>query len=257
MANEQLKNALRHAGLTPEEFAEIVRVNPKTVGRWLAGTTTRTPRHRATIARALDLPEHQLWPDETPSSGPARHLPAAAAGAGSDVAGTWAYDTDQTAPHPAAFITTTTEPVDYLDNGRGIAPTPSLIHALIDEASSGRRVRLMTDLPERHYELLIGHPTSISASSMPAPATRSHAPATSRSRAGKGLAWPGLVLLSTSGIQHSRPNSDHHHRPGRDRRARRVGRLIRGIDGRDRRAAPSVATRQDGPSGCSGHSGES
>ncbi len=66
MADTNLKNALRRAGLTPEEFAEIVRVDPKTVQRWVAGTTTPYPRHRATIARALDLTEHELWPDHAP-----------------------------------------------------------------------------------------------------------------------------------------------------------------------------------------------
>jgi len=65
MANEQLKNALRRAGLTPEKFAEVVRVSPKTVGRWLAGTTTRTP---GTAPRS---PARSTSPNT--SCGPTRH----------------------------------------------------------------------------------------------------------------------------------------------------------------------------------------
>ena len=100
MADTNLKNALRQAGMTPEEFAEIVRVDPKTVQRWVAGTTTPYPRHRATIARALDLTEHQLWPDDTSPTPGAQD----GRGAGSEVTGTWAHDTDESAPDPIAFL---------------------------------------------------------------------------------------------------------------------------------------------------------
>lgn len=62
MANEHLRSAIRAAGLTVEEFADIIAVDPKTAQRWISG---RTPyaRHRVTISRALDRPEHELWPD--------------------------------------------------------------------------------------------------------------------------------------------------------------------------------------------------
>lgn len=69
MANENLKSALKNAGMTPEEFASIIQVDPKSVQRWIAGTTTPYPRHRAKISRALDIAEHELWPDTAPRSG--------------------------------------------------------------------------------------------------------------------------------------------------------------------------------------------
>ncbi|MGO9789282.1 MAG: helix-turn-helix transcriptional regulator [Solirubrobacteraceae bacterium] len=157
MANHNLKHALQQAGLTPEEFAEVVRVDPKTVQRWLAGTTTPYARHRATIARALDMTEHQLWPDETPQatsgSGPAVNDEAA----GSEVAGTWAYDTEENAPDPIAFILQAQEAIDLLDNGRGIALTAALVSALAEQATAGRHVRLLTYLPKPRLEPLIGH----------------------------------------------------------------------------------------------------
>ncbi len=156
MANDNLKNALRQAGLTPEEFAAIVRVDPKTVQRWVAGATTPYPRHRATIARALDLTEHQLWPSETPSATPGSGPVAADAATGSEVTDTWAYD-DETAPDPIAFIATADGAIDLIDNGRGIALTDGLLRALAVQASAGRHVRLLTSLPKPRLEPLIGH----------------------------------------------------------------------------------------------------
>jgi transcriptional regulator with XRE-family HTH domain len=158
MADTNLKNALRQAGLTPEEFAEIVRVDPKTVQRWVAGTTVPYPRHRATIARALDLTEHELWPEVTPP--PARRSdrsdrdPAA----GSKVTGTWARDTDETAPDPVRFLSDHGGPIDLLENFRGIQLTPELTRALAEHAAAGREIRVLTNRPVRRVEPLLGHP---------------------------------------------------------------------------------------------------
>ena len=155
MANENLKHALRRAGLTVEEFAEIIKVDPKTVQRWAAGRTPY-PRHRATIARALDLPEHELWPDDvappTPDPSP---LPAPAAT--SEVTGTWAYATDDNAPDPIAFLSHADGPIDLLDNGRCITLTDGLLNALHGHATAGRHVRLLTHLPKPRLQPLIGH----------------------------------------------------------------------------------------------------
>ena len=44
MENEHLRTAITRAGLTLEEFADIVQVDVKTVQRWLAGRTAPYPR---------------------------------------------------------------------------------------------------------------------------------------------------------------------------------------------------------------------
>ena len=62
MENEHLRTAITRAGLTLEEFADIVQVDVKTVRRWLAGRTPY-PRHRTRVAGALDTTEHALWPN--------------------------------------------------------------------------------------------------------------------------------------------------------------------------------------------------
>src|ERR1700733_10991960 len=103
MANENLKNALRTAGLTSEQFARIIDVDPKTVQRWVSGRTPY-PRHRATIVRALDLTEHDLWPDDVPSPSSAPG-PAEQSVQSGDVLGSWGEHTDPGAPDLVAFIT--------------------------------------------------------------------------------------------------------------------------------------------------------
>lgn len=157
MADTNLKNALRHAGLTPEEFADIVRVDPKTVQRWVAGTTTPYPRHRATIARALDLTEHELWPDHaSPPVGRSERRDRDPA-AGSEVTGTWAYATDDGARDPVAFLSDHDGPIDLVENFRGIQLTPELTRALAEHAAA-RQIRVLTNRPIRRVEPLLGQP---------------------------------------------------------------------------------------------------
>jgi transcriptional regulator with XRE-family HTH domain len=157
MADTNLKNALRQAGITPEEFADIVRVDPKTVQRWVAGTTTPYPRHRATIARALDLTEHDLWPDHAPPPAAGSHPSDRAPAAGSEVTGTWADDTEEGAPDPVAFLSNTDGPIDLLENFRGIQLTGDLTRALAEHAAAGRQIRVLTNRPIRRVEPLLGH----------------------------------------------------------------------------------------------------
>jgi transcriptional regulator with XRE-family HTH domain len=159
MANENLKNALRDANLTPEQFAEIVKVDPKTVQRWVAGSTTPYRRHRATVARALDLREDQLWPDtaSTLSTG-AEASSQPDPGSRNELAGTWGYATDDDAPDHVAYIADSHGPIDILHNGQGIDLTNALLTAVIEQAAAGRHVRLLTRLPTSQLEPLIGQP---------------------------------------------------------------------------------------------------
>jgi transcriptional regulator with XRE-family HTH domain len=66
LANEQLKQALRTAGLEIDDLAVQVKVDVKTAQRWLSGSRTPHPRHRWRVAEALGVTEQQLWPDQTP-----------------------------------------------------------------------------------------------------------------------------------------------------------------------------------------------
>lgn len=63
MPNERLRAALLERGLTLDDLARSIDVDPKTVERWV--TTGRTPyrRHRYAVAARLGIDETYLWPD--------------------------------------------------------------------------------------------------------------------------------------------------------------------------------------------------
>jgi DNA-binding transcriptional regulator YdaS (Cro superfamily) len=158
MANDNLKNALRSAGLTTEQFAAVIEVDPKTVQRWVSGRTPY-PRHRATVARALDLTEHELWPDDVPAptADPSPAQPAQSSAGVGDVTGSWGQATEPNAPQPAAFVSSASDHVDLLDDGRGLTGMPGLIDALLAQARDGCQIRVLTFSLVRELEPLIGH----------------------------------------------------------------------------------------------------
>src|SRR5579875_814873 len=120
MSATPLRARLDQAGLTVEQFAEIVGVDPKTVQRWLGG---RTPyrRHRATIARALDTPEHVLWPDDVPAPTPAPEPAAAPAPSvfGEELVGFWAHSDGRGPgmPNLRTIVDGAHERIDVIDGG--------------------------------------------------------------------------------------------------------------------------------------------
>jgi hypothetical protein len=61
--NQRLYDAIRQSGKRPEEIADEVDADPKTVGRWI--TDGRLPRSalRQKLAQVLRGPEAVLWPD--------------------------------------------------------------------------------------------------------------------------------------------------------------------------------------------------
>jgi transcriptional regulator with XRE-family HTH domain len=62
MPNDRLRTAMLERGVTPSDLAEALKVDPKSVERWISG---RTPyrRHRYAVAAHLGVDEVYLWPD--------------------------------------------------------------------------------------------------------------------------------------------------------------------------------------------------
>jgi transcriptional regulator with XRE-family HTH domain len=62
MPNDRLRTSLLERGLTPADLATALKVDPKSVERWISG---RTPyrRHRYAVAAKLGVDEAYLWPD--------------------------------------------------------------------------------------------------------------------------------------------------------------------------------------------------
>jgi transcriptional regulator with XRE-family HTH domain len=132
MANHHLKDALTTAGLTLEEFADTIGVDPKTVQRWVNGRTPY-PRHRETIARALDLTEHQLWPNATPTPDQGdEDRPGI-----EELTGLWPYGTDDGAPEAVDLLDKPARQVDILDPVGEILSSAELRAALRHQAATG------------------------------------------------------------------------------------------------------------------------
>ena len=144
MSNDRLKAALTDAGLDPAQLAELVEVDEKSIGRWLAGATTPYPRHRARVARALGREPHELWPDTDPPT-PAPDEPPAddknAAGgellaihpSGDPLPGLW-----------SELLQTATERVDLLDDTLAhIITGRDTITELVRLADAGCEVRVL------------------------------------------------------------------------------------------------------------------
>jgi DNA-binding transcriptional regulator YdaS (Cro superfamily) len=152
MANEYLKTALTHAGLTAEGFADIISVDPKTVQRWIAG---RTPyaRHRATISRALDIPEHELWPEDVPAPAEAASFAGSPALPGTGHLQGWSQSDSDSVPNPVALLTDIVDEVDLLDENGALLQVPGLLAALENLASRGCRIRVIMPDPAIRVEV--------------------------------------------------------------------------------------------------------
>jgi transcriptional regulator with XRE-family HTH domain len=60
--NETFSRALLQAGLTEEDIAARLGVDPKTVRRWIEGLALPYRRHRWALAALLATAETDLWP---------------------------------------------------------------------------------------------------------------------------------------------------------------------------------------------------
>jgi transcriptional regulator with XRE-family HTH domain len=140
MPNQHLKDALSQAGLTVEQFADIIQVDPRTAQRWLNGRTPY-PRHREKIARALDLTQHQLWPNATPTpDGSDENRPGV-----EELTGLWPYGTDDGAPEAIDLLDQPAHQVDILDPDGHVLANAGLCTALRHQAASGNAtIRVIT-----------------------------------------------------------------------------------------------------------------
>ncbi|MBL1077938.1 helix-turn-helix transcriptional regulator [Nocardia sp. 2] len=66
MANERLRSALLHNGLTPQTVAGSLDVDAKTVERWITKARVPYPKHRYALAALLHESEEYLWPEVAP-----------------------------------------------------------------------------------------------------------------------------------------------------------------------------------------------
>ncbi|MCU1644593.1 MAG: hypothetical protein JWN03_4868 [Nocardia sp.] len=60
-ANAQLRQAILDAGLSNEQLAQKIGVDPKTVERWITKGRTPYPAHQYAVAKELGTAQSQLW----------------------------------------------------------------------------------------------------------------------------------------------------------------------------------------------------
>jgi transcriptional regulator with XRE-family HTH domain len=151
LENEQLRTAITGAGLSLEEFADVVQVDVKTVRRWIAGRTPY-PRHRTRVASALDTTEHALWPDAVPAPATSRALEATTHKPG-DVVADYAYSSDPAAPKPAEILGAAVEQIEIVIPN--LASQPGDIALLRARAADGCRIRILIEDPHVLVEPLL------------------------------------------------------------------------------------------------------
>jgi transcriptional regulator with XRE-family HTH domain len=152
LENEHLRTAITRAGLTLEEFADIVQVDVKTVRRWLAGRTPY-PRHRTRVAGALDTTEHALWPNAVPAP-TATGTGELATHATDDAIAGYGHATDPAVPDVDELLRAAVERIELVIPD--LRSGPGLIPLFRTSAANGCRVRLIIEDPDERVEPLLG-----------------------------------------------------------------------------------------------------
>jgi hypothetical protein len=158
MANERLRSSLANAGLTVHELADTVRVDPKTVERWL--TTGRLPHrtHRQHVSRLLACDESYLWPEllDDPRTHAASRAELVAL-----------YPNRGQVPRDLwrSLAAQAEQAVDVLAYAALFLPDahPDLPSLLAEKAASGVRVRLLLGDPDCCAVTVRGHEEGIEA----------------------------------------------------------------------------------------------
>jgi transcriptional regulator with XRE-family HTH domain len=147
MANENLYQALESADLTAEDLAGLVRVDIRTVRRWLSGKPAY-PRHRAKIARTLKLTEQALWPD----------IPASTETQPRDLLTGYPTADSIAIPSPETLIQTAQKRIELLDETLPTYFREGLAEILIQKAGQGIQVRVMVAEPGSQLIPLLEQP---------------------------------------------------------------------------------------------------
>jgi hypothetical protein len=137
MPNDRLRDALFTSGITPDQAAAKLGVDPKTVERWITMGRTPYPKHRHTLAALTRESERYLWPDAlTPEK--------ATEVSNSEIVKVYAHRSLVPAELWDRLLDKATTYVDILVYvGMFMTEKPDLPDVLRGKAESGARVRLL------------------------------------------------------------------------------------------------------------------
>jgi transcriptional regulator with XRE-family HTH domain len=129
--NETLRRALLQTGLTEEDVAARLEVDPKTVRRWMEG---RVPylRHRWAIAGLVGVDEIELWPHV----GAGRSLPA-------DVIAIYPHHDEIPRETWRNLFSSAEHDIGVLaEDGQFLINDSGILKALVNRAGAGVRLRI-------------------------------------------------------------------------------------------------------------------
>ncbi len=150
MANERLRDALLSAGVTVEDVAKKLVVDPKTVERWTTQGRTPYARHRRKLSTMLGQAESYLWPKAVP---PERQAAIAA----SEVVGVYPHRSTVPVELWDRIICAANDRIDILVHaGLFLAERPNFIQTLADKAAVGVTVRIAFGDPDSEAITLRG-----------------------------------------------------------------------------------------------------
>lgn len=137
MPNERLRDALLRNGLTPDQVAKAVRVDPKTVERWISKGRAPYPKYRHAIAALVKENETYLWPGAVPAE-------RVAEVAASEVVKVYPHRNSIPPDLWDRLINEATEHVDVLIHaGLFLVERPTFIRDMADKATNGATIRFL------------------------------------------------------------------------------------------------------------------
>jgi hypothetical protein len=153
LANEHLRAAITRAGLSLEEFGDIVGVDVRTVRRWIAGGTP-FPRLRISAASALETTEHALWPDTVAPPAeplePGQTTPTVV----TDLIAGYPRASDAAAPKVLDLVRSATSRIELTIPNP--ADEPALTQLLDVAVATGCWVRVIVETPVQQIEPMLG-----------------------------------------------------------------------------------------------------
>jgi hypothetical protein len=147
MPNERLRVAMGNAHVDIDKIAEVTKVDPKTVQRWLAGRVPH-PRHRWKVSQLVGQEEGYLWPTARPDVAPG-------APATSEVVTAYAHRADIPANVWNDLLARACRQVDIIGYSFLFLPeqTVNLAKVITDKCSNGCKIRIAIadpDSPHTH-----------------------------------------------------------------------------------------------------------
>lgn len=149
VSNDRLREAMDRAGVTRDQLAEAMGVDPKSVWRWTNKGVTPTRRgFTARVADVLGVDESDIWPSSPrfKQAGEDRRVTE-------EVVTVWAHRADAPKAYWWSMLTTAETNIDLLGYAMQFLPEDHsrLDRLLIDKAGAGCRVRIVLANPDSPY----------------------------------------------------------------------------------------------------------